>query len=290
MENAQRILRPPSIEDVDLKIGFIGAGRMAQALSKGFSNAGLVKVGNMMCSDVNQEMLNLISESVGIGTTKDNLEVVKSSDVVVIAVKPHMVSGVLKDIAKFIHVNHLIVSIAAGITIHQMEKVLPPGTRLIRVMPNTPALVQCGASIFSCGSNTCSEDEILVKQLFSSIGFCAQLPEKHLDAVTGLSGSGPAYGFMAVEALADGGVKMGLPRDVALKLAAQTLMGAAKMVLETGQHPGELKDGVCSPGGTTIAGVHHLETHGYRGALIGAVVAASKRSQELAKCEDEDNK
>lgn len=286
MDNAQRILRPPSIEDVDLKIGFIGAGRMAQALSKGFSNSGLVKVGNMMCSDVNQQMLDSIAESVGIGTTTDNLEVVKSSDVIVLAVKPHLVSTVLKDVAKLIHMNHLIVSIAAGITIQQMEKVLPPGTRLIRVMPNTPALVQCGASIFSCGSNTCAEDEILIQQLFSSIGFCAQLPEKYLAAVTGLSGSGPAYGFMAVEALADGGVKMGLPRDVAQKLAAQTLMGAAKMVLDTGKHPGELKDAVCSPGGTTIAAVHHLETHGFRAALIGAVEAASKRSQEMAEDED----
>lgn len=286
MDNAQRILRPPSIEDVDLKIGFIGAGRMAQALSKGFSNSGLVKVGNMMCSDVNQQMLDSISESVGIRTTIDNLEVVKSSDVIVLAVKPHLVSTVLKDVGKLIHMNHLIVSIAAGITIQQMEKVLPPGTRLIRVMPNTPALVQCGASIFSCGSNTCAEDEILIQQLFSSIGFCAQLPEKYLAAVTGLSGSGPAYGFMAVEALADGGVKMGLPRDVAQKLAAQTLMGAAKMVLDTGKHPGELKDAVCSPGGTTIAAVHHLEAHGFRAALIGAVEAASKRSQEMAEDED----
>lgn len=288
MDNAQRILRPPSIEDVDLKIGFIGAGRMAQALSKGFSNSGLVKVGNMMCSDVNQQMLNSIAESVGIRTTTDNLEVVKSSDVVVIAVKPHIVPSVLKDVAKLIHINQLIVSIAAGVTIQQMEKVLPPGTRLVRVMPNTPALVQCGASIFSCGSNTCTEDEILVQKLFSSIGFCAKLPEKQLDAVTGLSGSGPAYGFLAIEALADGGVKMGLPRDVAQKLAAQTLMGAAKMVLETGVHPGELKDAVCSPGGTTIAAVHYLEAHGFRAALIGAVESAAKRSQELAKDGDED--
>lgn len=288
MDSAQRILRPPSIEDVDLKIGFVGAGQMAQALCRGFLQSGLVKVSNMMCSDVSQNMLDRVTKLLGIRTTMDNKEVFKSSDVVVLAVKPHMVLGVLEESFKLIHQNHLIVSIAAGVTIGQMEAVLPSGTRLVRVMPNTPAMVQSSASVFSPGSNVCSEDDVLVQRLFSAIGYCASLPEKHLDCVTALSGSGPAYIFMAIEAMADGGVKMGLPRDIALKLAAQTAMGAGKMVLEMGKHPGELKDSVCSPGGTTIAGVHCLEKCGFRSALIGAVEAGTLRSLEMRNIGDKD--
>jgi len=272
-----------------LSVGFIGAGRMCQALSKGFSSAGLVKTEDMICSDISDEMLENMSRTVGIRRTKNNKEVVSESNVIIIAVKPHLVKHVLSEATsclidnKISVDNKLFVSIAAGITIGQIEQWLPNGTHVIRVMPNTPALVQCAASVYSNGSHASNKDEQLVKQLFSCIGYCTTLPERYLDAVTGLSGSGPAYVFMAIESMADGGVKMGLPRDIALQLAAHTIMGAAKMILETGDHPGQLKDAVCSPGGTTIAAVHHLETSGFRAALIGAVETATKKSQDLAR-------
>jgi len=276
--------------DKDLSVGFIGAGRMCQALSKGFIAAGLVSREKMMCSDVSDDMLDSMSRTVGIRTTKSNSDVVRECQVIVIAVKPHLVKHVLSEATQCLSDDSdqrmdrdkkLFVSIAAGITIQQIEQWLPSGTHVIRVMPNTPALIQCAASVYSSGTHVSSGNEQLVKQLFSSIGYCTSLPERYLDAVTGLSGSGPAYVFMAIESLADGGVKMGLPRDIAQQLAAHTLMGAAKMVLETGEHPGQLKDAVCSPGGTTIAAVHHLETSGFRSALIGAVETATNKSRDL---------
>jgi len=264
----------------NLKIGFLGAGRMAQALSKGFSSSGMVSPERMVASDIDTAILEFMAKS-GVRTTSSNIDVVSSSDVIVIAVKPHIVSVALKEVAS-ISAGKLFVSIAAGITIETMEQLLPEACRVIRVMPNTPALVQCGASVCSAGSRSTPEDSALVTALFSSIGICESLPESYLDAVTGLSGSGPAYGFMAIEALADGAVKMGLPRALAQKFAAQTLMGAAKMVLETDTHPGVLKDAVCSPGGTTIAAVHALEAGGFRAALISAVEAATNKSKSLS--------
>jgi pyrroline-5-carboxylate reductase len=264
----------------NLTVGFLGAGRMAQALSKGFITSGLVRAENMIASDVDPGILKFIAES-GVKTTLSNEEVVEKSRVIIIAVKPHIVSPALTEVARVVTKDHLIVSIAAGITIETIQGLLPAGTRVIRVMPNTPALVLCGASVYSPGFASTAADGHLVASLFSSIGICETLPEPYLDAVTGLSGSGPAYAFMAIEAMADGGVRMGLPRDTAQKLAAQTLMGAAKMVLETGSHPGVLKDGVCSPGGTTIAAVQSLEKDSFRAALINAVESATKRSKEL---------
>ncbi|GFT91843.1 pyrroline-5-carboxylate reductase 2 [Nephila pilipes] len=187
---------------------------------------------------------------------------------------------VLKDITEHITPQHLVISVAMGITTRHIEKALPPKSRVIRVMPNTPALVREGASVFSCGSNTLEEDATTAHRIFTSVGICEEIEEYLLDAVTGLSGSGPAYMFMAIEALADGAVKMGIRRELAIKLAAQTLLGAAKMVLETGKHPGALKDDVCSPGGTSIQAVHELEKNGFRSALISAVEAATQRSKE----------
>jgi len=273
----------------ELTVGFIGAGRMCQALSKGFISAGLVKSDKMICSGIRDDVSDSMSRSVGIRRTKNNRDVLVESNVIIIAVKPHVVKHVLSEATQCFHDEKLdvhkklFVSIAAGITIAQIEQWLPNGTHVVRVVPNTPALVQCAASVYSNGSHVSSEDEQIVKQLFSCIGYCTTLPERYLDAVTGLSGSGPAYIFMAIESLADGGVKMGLPRDVAQQLAAHTVMGSAKMILETGDHPGQLKDAVCSPGGTTIAAVHHLESSGLRSALIGAVEVATKKSQDLAK-------
>ncbi|GFT91845.1 pyrroline-5-carboxylate reductase 2 [Nephila pilipes] len=206
--------------------------------------------------------------------------VASESRIIILAVKPPVIPKVLKDITEHITPQHLVISVAMGITTRHIEKALPPKSRVIRVMPNTPALVREGASVFSCGSNTLEEDATTAHRIFTSVGICEEIEEYLLDAVTGLSGSGPAYMFMAIEALADGAVKMGIRRELAIKLAAQTLLGAAKMVLETGKHPGALKDDVCSPGGTSIQAVHELEKNGFRSALISAVEAATQRSKE----------
>lgn len=262
-----------------LRVGFIGAGQMAQALCSGFLKAGMVELGCICASKSNPAVKNRMHD-MGVKIMASSAEVVRNSDLVVVAVKPHILPIALQEVATAAD-DKLFVSIAAGVTIKSIEQMLPSSARVIRVMPNTPALVNCGASVYSPGSNSTALDGHIVAELFSSIGICVTLPEVHLDAVTGLSGSGPAYGFMAIEALADGGVKMGLPRNIALKLAAQTLMGAAKMVLDTGKHPGELKDNVCSPGGTTITAVHELESSGFRASLMNAVQAATNRAKQL---------
>jgi pyrroline-5-carboxylate reductase len=215
--------------------------------------------------------------------TERNSEVVAASDVVVIAVKPDQVVGLLEELsADWNTGRHLVVSIAAGVTLARMEAAGPAGLRVIRVMPNTPALVGASASAFAVGSSATRADAQTVQQFLGSVGIALEVKEKLLDAVTGVSGSGPAYGFLMIEALADGGVAAGLPRDIAQRLAAQTLLGAAKMVLETGQHPGALKDAVCSPGGTTIEAIHALEKGGVRAALIGAVRVAADKAKAMA--------
>jgi len=201
----------------------------------------------------------------------------------VLAVKPQHMPAVLKEIAKGVEGRHLFVSVAAGVPLSAMASALGQNTRIIRVMPNTPCLVGAGATAFARGAKATEEDAALVERLFSTIGIAMEVTEPLLDAVTGLSGSGPAYVFQVIEAMSDGGVRSGLPRNVATRLAAQTVLGAAKMVLDTGEHPAALKDGVASPGGTTIAGLHELERGALRGALINAVEAATKRSQELGR-------
>ncbi|XP_052764435.1 uncharacterized protein LOC128206171 [Mya arenaria] len=265
----------------NMTVGFIGAGRMAQAMARGFISAGVIKAENIMLSDVNPHMLNSIKKDLGVKITECNREVVTRSDLIVLAVKPNVVSPILKEVSSDVSKTKLLVSIAAGIPISAIEQLLPKGSRVIRVMPNTPALVLAAASVLAPGQAVVDGDTDLVIELLQCIGIAEPGSEKLLDAVTGLSGSGPAYTYMAIEALADGGVKMGLPRDLAMKLAAQTMLGAAKMVLETGKHPGQLKDEVCSPGGTTIAALHKLERAGFRATLIDAVEAATLRAQEL---------
>ncbi|KAG8182943.1 hypothetical protein JTE90_010572 [Oedothorax gibbosus] len=264
-----------------MKIGFIGAGQMAQGLAKGLIMAGLTPAEKILssCPRVDVMLLEKMRK-LGCRTTSNNEHVANDARVLILAVKPPIVPKVLKEIHQFITPQHLVISVAMGITTRHIEQSLPPKSRVIRVMPNTPALVREGASVFSCGSATLEEDAATAHRIFSSVGTCDQIEEYLLDAVTGLSGSGPAYMFMAIEALADGGVKMGIRRELALKLAAQTLLGAAKMVLETGKHPGSLKDDVCSPAGTSIQAVHLLEKHGFRCALISAVEAGTQRSKE----------
>lgn len=264
------------------KLGFIGAGRMATALVQGFAAAGLVAPESVVASDVFENARAAFEQETGAATTSDNAEVVAASDVVFLAVKPGDIDKVCRQINPALTPEHLVVSIAAGVTLSQLSLGLGGERRMIRVMPNTPCLVGASASAYSRASHATDDDARLVHQLLSAIGVCYELPEPLLDAVTGLSGSGPAFVYLVIEALSDGGVRMGLPRDVATSLAAQTVFGAAKMVLETGQHPGALKDMVASPGGTTIAGLHELERHGLRGALMDAVEAAARRSEEFS--------
>ena len=266
-----------------VSIGFLGAGKMATALARGVINAGVVSAGDVIASDPIAAAREAFAQATGARVTERNSEVVAASDVVVIAVKPDQVVGLLEELsADWNTGRHLVVSIAAGVTLARMEAAGPAGLRVIRVMPNTPALVGASASAFAVGSSATRADAQTVQQFLGSVGIALEVKEKLLDAVTGVSGSGPAYGFLMIEALADGGVAAGLPRDIAQRLAAQTLLGAAKMVLETGQHPGALKDAVCSPGGTTIEAIHALEKGGVRAALIGAVRVAADKAKAMA--------
>jgi pyrroline-5-carboxylate reductase len=256
---------------------------MAAALAKGFIQAGLTSPGQIMASDPAEASRSEFLSATGANTTAFNPDVLRSSDIVILSVKPAHVAAVLKEIAPQFEDSHLLVSIAAGVTIASLEAGLPSGSRVIRVMPNTPALVGASASGISAGKGVQAGDLDLAIKLFSSVGFACRLSESLLDAVTGLSGSGPAYVYLFIEALSDGGVASGLPRDLATKLAAQTVLGAARMVLETGMHPGELKDMVTSPGGTTIQGLHELEQGRFRGTVISAVRAASDRARHLGQ-------
>ena len=262
-------------------IGFLGAGKMATALGTGIARASVVPADRLLAADLSPDALSAFAQSTGGTGVETNRELVQRADVIFLAIKPQHMDSLLDEIKQDVTGEKLIVSIAAGVRLHDLERELPAGSRVIRVMPNTPALVGAGASAFSCGDSATQKDRELVAQLLSTVGCVEDLPERLLDAVTGLSGSGPAYVYQFIEALSDGGVKMGLPRATALKLAAQTVFGAAKMVLETGEHPGALKDAVTSPGGTTIAGLHALEQGGLRGVLMDAVEAATLRSEEL---------
>ncbi len=265
------------------RIGFVGAGNMAGALIRGLIHANAVRPDQIRASDVKGERLEELGKLFGITTTNDNEALAKGSDVIVIAVKPQVVDRILAAVAAGIGDNTVVISIAAGVPIDAIEDRLPKGTRVIRAMPNTAAIALAGATAISPGSHATSADLLVGRALFEAVGRCTVLDETLLDAVTGLSGSGPAYIMLMIEALADGGVKVGLGRDTALMLAAQTVYGSAKLQLETGEHPGRLKDMVTSPGGTAIAGLHTLEAGGLRRTLIDAVEAASRRAAELGE-------
>ena len=261
--------------------GFVGAGKMATALIRGMIRVG-TPPGSISASDPSPSTRAALVLETGIATSDSNAEVVRGSDVVVLAVKPQAMTGVLAELRPLITPEHLLDSVAAGVGLATLAAGLGSDRRLARVMPNTPALVGEGAAGYCLGPAAREGDEAIVAGCLEAVGLAFRVPEDLLDAVTGLSGSGPAFVYIMIEALADGGVRVGLPRDVALALAAQTVLGSARMVLETGQHPGALKDQVTSPAGTTIAGVHALERGGLRAALIDAVEAAYRRSVELA--------
>uniref|UniRef100_A0A2A4KA00 Pyrroline-5-carboxylate reductase n=3 Tax=Heliothinae TaxID=95178 RepID=A0A2A4KA00_HELVI len=261
-----------------MKIGFIGGGRLAFALANGFISAGLAKPDEITASVHPADVVSAEAfKKLGATAVFENKPVVERSEVVIVSVKPDVVVPVLKEVKELpASKNKLFISVAMGITTAAIEKVLPAEARVIRVMPNTPALVQHGAAALSRGSRATAEDAKLTSQLFQAVGTCDEVPEYQMDAVTALSGSGPAYIYMMIESLADGGVRCGLPRDLALRLAAQTTLGSAAMV-KTGTHPAVLKDNVTSPAGSTADGTYHLEQNGFRSAVIGAVAAAADR-------------
>jgi pyrroline-5-carboxylate reductase len=265
------------------RIGFLGAGKMASALANGIIKAGVSTAQDLIASDVIEEARAAFAKFVNCRVTASNTEVADACDILIVAVKPDQVAGALAEISSRITERHLIISIAAGVTLAKLGAALKEDARIVRVMPNTPALVGASASAFALGKGAKNDDAALAQRIFSAVGVAYQVKESLLDAVTGLSGSGPAYAYLIIEALSDGGVAAGLPRDVATKLAAQTMLGAAKMVLETGQHPGALKDMVTSPGGTTIEGLHELEKGCVRAALVNAVRAAAKKSKKLGQ-------
>ncbi|XP_011159510.1 pyrroline-5-carboxylate reductase isoform X3 [Solenopsis invicta] len=264
-----------------LKIGFLGGGKMAQALAKGFIRAGLSKGEMMLASCLPNDTGSIEAfKEMGSNTVFTNVPVIDHGDVLILSVKPQVVPKVLPEFR--IHDNKkLLISIAMGLSLDSLEKALPKETPVIRVMPNTPALVGCGATVFVRGKHASDKDAEVTEKLFSAVGICEEVPESFIDPVTALAASGPAYIYMVIEAMADGGVKMGLTRPIAYKLAAQTVLGAGTMVRETNLHPGQLKDDVTSPAGCTISAIHQLEKHGLRSALINAVEAATLRCREV---------
>jgi pyrroline-5-carboxylate reductase len=264
-------------------IGFIGAGNMAGALIRGLVRGGHVPADRITASGPRRERLDELVRSYGIAATQDNREVARGSGLVVLSVKPQILDKVLAEVGDQLRPGTLVVSIAAGVDTEAIESAVAEGVRVVRAMPNTPALVGAGATAIAPGKHASADDLATAKALFDAVGITVVLDETHLDAVTGLSGSGPAYIFLILEALSDAGVKVGLSRRNAQLLAAQTVMGSAKMLLETDEHVGRLKDMVTSPGGTAIAGLHTLEQGGLRTTLINAVETATKRAKELGR-------
>jgi len=262
-------------------IGFIGGGNMAEAIIKGLLKANICTKDQLFVSDIRKERLEYLKTTYNIKTFTNTKEMVKVCSIIVIAVKPQDVKTVLKDIKEEVSSTHLIISIAAGISTIFIEDFLSHDVPVVRIMPNTPALALAGMSALTPGKAATPRHLDMAEKLFKAIGETVIVPEKLMDAITGLSGSGPAYVAVIIEALADGGVKMGLPRPVSLKLAIQTVLGTAKLLQDANLHPAQLKDMVTSPGGTTIAGLQVMENRGLRGILIDTIEAATKRSQEL---------
>ncbi len=265
------------------RYGFIGAGRMATALALGLLNREMVTADHLLASDPYPQARDQFQKATGGRVTPVNGEVCENCEVLFLAVKPQQLAGACQPLDGQLNREHLVISIVAGVSLQRLAELVGSQPRLVRVMPNTPCLVGEGAAGYSLGSNTTESDGEFVSELLHCVGKAVQVEEKLMDAVTALSGSGPAFVYTLIEALSDGGVLCGLPRDVALQLAAQTLRGAAAMVLQTGQHPAQLRDQVTSPGGTTIAGQAALEQAGFRHACISAVQAACNRSMELGR-------
>lgn len=262
-------------------LGFIGCGNMAQAMLKGILQKGLYQKDQIIVSRRNEEALAQIHRQLGVETTTDNRKVAEKADVLVLAVKPFQFESVIREIAEFVNMNTVVISIAAGQSIADIEGFFGKESKLVRTMPNTPALVLEGATGMCFNELMQDEEKQMAINLFESFGIVEVVSENMIDTVIGVSGSSPAYVFMFIEAMADAAVADGMPRDKAYKLAAQSVLGSAKMVLDTGRHPGELKDMVCSPGGTTIEAVRVLEEKGLRSAVIEGQKACVQKAREL---------
>lgn len=264
-----------------MNIGFLGCGKMGSALALGLVEAGVCLRDQLLVTDISAKALTEISAK-GIPTTSNAAAVARASEAILVCVKPQEIAPALSALQAELS-GKLVISIAAGVSLASLQKAAGESARVVRVMPNTPALIHKGASGYALGKTATDADAALVDRIFSAVGQAVRVKEELLDVVTGLSGSGPAYVYLVVEALSDAGVLMGLPRDLSLSLAAQTVAGAAEMVIQTKLHPAQLKDMVTSPGGTTIAGLEQLEAGGLRHAFLSAVRAATERSRELGK-------
>ena len=262
-------------------VGFIGAGNMAEAIVSGLLRKALISPRDISVCDIKPERAGHMRDAYGVEVAKGAREIVQARDTIILAVKPDQINQVLSELTIEL-TGKLIVSIAAGITLGNMLDVLGKDARIVRVMPNTPCLVLEGASVMAATSSCTVQDRAIVMEIFSSVGLCLEMEEKFINAVTALSGSGPAFCFLFLEALSDGAVKAGLPRDIALRLAAATMRGAATMVLDLGRHPGQLKDMVTSPSGTTIEGIAVLEAKGFRSAVMDAVNASYRKAENLS--------
>ena len=266
----------------DKTIGFVGAGNMAEAMIRGLLRGKVFAPRQIVASTPREERRADLAEKFGVTATADNREAARQA-IVVLSIKPQILGRVLEEIADAVDPEALVISIAAGVPVSAIQSKLPTGTRVVRAMPNTPALVDAAATAIARGEHARESDLDDARRIFDAVGITVVLDESQLDAVTGLSGSGPAYVFLILEALSDAGVKVGLSRRNAQLLAAQTLLGSAKLLLETNEHPGRLKDMVTSPGGTAITGLHTLEHGGLRTTLMNAVEAATRRSRELGE-------
>ena len=269
----------------DKKIAFIGSGNMAEALISSLIDSSVFNPHDILCSDISKKRLEHVHNNYNIHTSSDNLDVAQKADIIILSVKPQIILKVLDQISETIDNSKLIISIAAGISLDIIQKILSKESaktfRLIRAMPNTPALVQAGATALARGEHASENDLKAAFEIFSAVGKAVEINEDLMDAVTGLSGSGPAYVFFIIDALVDAGVKVGLPKDISVTLSVQTVLGAAKLASESGDPPAKLKDMVTSPGGTTIAGINSLEEGNLKAVLMNAVEAATQKSREL---------
>lgn len=276
------------LKALDMNIGFIGAGNLAVHMAKGFIKSGAVRASQITASSPETKKATVKDlKEMGVKFTPDNKVTIKNSEIIMLAVKPKLIPFVLEEFAGNITKDQIVFSFAAGVTISSIEKKLPSDMKVMRGMTNTCLAVKEAATVYAAGTNVTDEDTSRMEDLFRRVGLVEEVEEAHVNAVTGLGGSGPAYAYEAIEALADGSVKMGLPRGLAMRLGAQTLIGAGRMLLETHKHPGELKDAICSPEGATIYALHLLEKGGFRSLLMDAVEASCTRTKELEALGDE---